>query len=87
MAKNGKTDLTAESLLLGTASPDGVKQLQFEEALKLLESLVGSVESGTLPLEKAVCAYEQGVVLVEHLRGLLSGAEEKLKLLQKAPEC
>ena len=60
-----------------------LEQVGFEQGLKLLEELVSSVESGALPLEKAVVSYEKGVQLVEYLRGLLSGAEEKLKVLQR----
>jgi exodeoxyribonuclease VII small subunit len=56
--------------------------LSFEQGLKLLEELVASVESGSLPLDKAVLSYEKGVGLVNHLRGLLAGAEQKLKVLK-----
>jgi exodeoxyribonuclease VII small subunit len=61
-----------------------INDLSFEDGLKLLDELVQKVESGSLPLDKAVLSYEGGVVLIEKLRGLLSGAEEKLKILQKA---
>ncbi len=60
-----------------------VKELSFEDGIKLLEELVGKVESGTLPLEKAVSSYELGAQIIERLKTLLSGAEEKLKILQK----
>ena len=58
--------------------------LSFEQSLKLLEELVASVESGSLPLDKAILSYEKGVQLVNQMRTLLSGAEEKLKVLQKS---
>ena len=58
----------------------------FEQGVKLLEELVSKVESGSLALDKAILAYERGALLVEHLRGLLSGAEEKLKVLQRPSE-
>jgi len=83
MAKETK-DITLEKLVSGAVKPEDVAALPFEEALKLLEELVNSVESGTLPLERSMTSYERGVLLVDHLRGLLSGAEEKLKLLQKS---
>jgi len=63
-----------------------VKELSFEDGLKLLEELVGKVESGTLPLDRSVLAYERGVLLMEHLRSLLAGAEKKLQVLQKGAE-
>ena len=59
---------------------DGVS---FEDGLKLWDELVERVESGGLALDKSVTSYERGVLLVEHLRRLLSGAEAKLKVLQK----
>ena len=58
-----------------------ISKCTFEDGLKILEELVQSVESGTLPLDKAVSSYEVGAKLVNHLRALLSGAEEKLKVL------
>jgi|GEM_PF-1429805 len=57
--------------------------ISFEEGLKLLEELVAGVESGSLPLDKAILSYEKGVALIAHLRALLSGAEQKLRVLQK----
>jgi len=80
MAKN---ELSIEQLLSDEKVAEKLKGLSFEQALKLLEELVGSVESGTLPLERSITSYERGVALVDHLRGILSGAEEKLKVLQK----
>ncbi len=68
--------------LLDEKKGKNVTTLSFEQGLKLLDELVSSVESGTLPLDKAVLSYEKGVQLVNHLRGLLGGAEEKLKVLQ-----
>ena len=72
--------------LLDENGEKNIGRLSFESGLKLLEELVASVESGSLPLDKAVLSYEKGVALVSHLRSLLSGAEEKLKILQKPQE-
>lgn len=60
-----------------------VKTISFERGLKLLEELVIQVESGAMPLDQTMTAYEHGAALLEQLRKLLSGAEEKLKVLQK----
>jgi len=57
--------------------------LAFEKGLKLLEELVQGVESGNLPLEKSIRAYERGAILMSYLKGLLEGAEQKLKVLQQ----
>jgi exonuclease VII small subunit len=37
-------------------------------------------------LERSVSAYEKGVVLMNHLRSQITGAEKKLELLQKSQE-
>jgi exodeoxyribonuclease VII small subunit len=76
---------TFEDLLQDKADAR-VKDLSFEDGLKLLEELVGKVESGSLPLDRSVLAYERGVLLMEHLRSLLAGAEKKLQVLQKGAE-
>lgn len=71
--------------LQAVLGPEGEKLLEglaFEDGLKLLEELVSKVETGSLPLESAILSYERGVALVARLRELLSGAEQKIKLLQ-----
>jgi exodeoxyribonuclease VII small subunit len=56
--------------------------LSFEKGIALLEELISNVEGGSLPLDKSIQAYQRGAELMTHLRGLLEGAEEKLKILQ-----
>jgi exodeoxyribonuclease VII small subunit len=85
MAKAGKEiSVTLETLINGEVSEEQVGALSFEQALKLLEEVVASVESGTLPLDRAIGSYEHGTALIKHLRKLLSGAEEKLRVLNQA---
>ena len=85
MAKAGKEGaVTLEALLSGEVSEEQVNGLSFEQALKLLEEVVTSVESGSLPLDRAIGSYEHGTSLIKHLRKLLSGAEEKLRVLNQA---
>ena len=79
-----KIDITLDSLIEGEDPKGSVAKLPFERGLQLLDELVSKVEGGTLPLERSVRAYERGVVLMDHLRALLSGAEEKLKVLSKS---
>jgi exodeoxyribonuclease VII small subunit len=73
--------VTLEGLLRGDVGAKEVATLKFEQALRLLEEVVSSVESGNLPLDQAIGSYEQGTVLIQHLRNLLAGAEEKLRTL------
>lgn len=85
MAKAGKdVAVTLEGLLSGEVSQAQVDELSFEQALKLLEEVVVSVESGSLPLDRAIGSYEKGTHLIQQLRKLLSGAEEKLRILNQA---
>ena len=85
MAKSAssKSAVTLEALLNGEVSEQDVEALTFETALKLLEEVVVSVESGSLPLDRAIGSYERGTLLIKHLRKLLSGAEEKLRILNQ----
>ena len=78
-------ELTLKDLVESEGNPD-LSNLAFEKGLKLLEELVQGVESGSLPLEKSIKAYERGAQLMSHLKGLLEGAEQKLKVLQPGKE-
>lgn len=75
--------INIEELLADADVEKKIAQLSFEDGLLVLEELVQKVESGSLALDKAIISYERGIALIERLRGLLSGAEEKLKVLQK----
>lgn len=79
MAKEAALD----EILNGKDFEEAITKLSFEQGLKMLEELVVKVESGSLALDKAIGAYERGVCLIERLKSHLSGAEEKLKCLQK----
>jgi len=83
MAKgvSGTKDVSLEAVLAGEIPDEQLRGLTFEQSLKLLEQVVAAVENGSLPLDGAIGAYEKGSVLVQHLRKLLAGAEEKLRVL------
>ena len=76
-------EITLEDVMQGRVGPAEISALRFEEALTLLEGVVSAVESGNLPLDQAIGSYERGTQLVQHLRSLLSGAEEKLRTLNE----
>lgn len=76
--------LTLKELISDEGAANRIARLSFEDGLKLLEELVSKVESGSLALDKAILSYEKGVMLIERLRTLLSGAEEKIRVLQKS---
>ena len=75
--------ISLEDVMQGRVEPENIAQLRFEEALGLLEGVVAAVESGNLPLDQAIGSYERGTQLVQHLQSLLSGAEEKLRVLNE----
>ena len=58
-----------------------IDELDFEQALAMLNELVGKLEAGELPLEESVAAFEKGVKLSRHCEALLDAAEQRLQVL------
>lgn len=54
----------------------------FEQALAELEQLVAQMESGNLPLEASVAAYERGSGLVKYCSSQLERVEHQVKVLE-----
>jgi exodeoxyribonuclease VII small subunit len=61
--------------------PAAAEELDFEQALAELEGLVEELESGELPLEKSLAAFERGVALTRRCQSALQAAEQKVELL------
>ena len=60
----------------------GKKQgFAFEQSLKQLETVVRELESGDLPLEKALEAFEKGIGLTRECQEALENAEQKVRIL------
>lgn len=55
----------------------------FEEYLKELENIVSEMESGNIPLDKALEMYERGINISQYCIKELEKAELKLKKLSK----
>jgi exodeoxyribonuclease VII small subunit len=53
----------------------------FEQALQLLEKIVQELESGDLPLEKAMAKFEEGIQLTRYCSQKLDETEQKINLL------
>ncbi|MDQ7012087.1 MAG: exodeoxyribonuclease VII small subunit [Mariprofundaceae bacterium] len=64
--------------------PD-IDKLTFEEALAELTRLVEKLESGKLPLEESIAAFEAGVKLSRRCEELLDKAEQRLQVLNDEP--
>ena len=59
------------------------KTLNLEKALGDLEELVEELESGDLPLEKAMKKFEEGIKLTRGCQAALKEAEQKVEILLK----
>jgi exodeoxyribonuclease VII small subunit len=55
----------------------------FEESLKELESIIGKLERGDLPLEESVRLFEEGIQLSNRCKADLEAAEGKVQMLLK----
>jgi exodeoxyribonuclease VII small subunit len=57
------------------------KEPGFEESLDALEKIVAQLESGELPLERALEIFEDGVGLARRCQSQLEEAERKVEVL------
>ncbi len=57
------------------------RTVDFETALKELETLVERMEAGEQPLETALKDFERGVELFRICQGALKDAEQKVQIL------
>jgi exodeoxyribonuclease VII small subunit len=64
-------------------STDQPPQAGFESGLAELETVVKQLESGDLPLEKALELFERGMQLSENCRKQLEEAETKVEMLTR----
>ena len=59
------------------------KEIEFETALKKLESIVGNLEAGDLSLDDALKQYEEGVKMADVCSKRLTEAEKRVEVLMK----
>ena len=57
------------------------KKFNLEKSLSDLEALVEELESGDLPLEKAMKKFEEGIKLTRGCQSALKEAEQKVEIL------
>ena len=60
------------------------KKFNLEKSLADLENLVEELESGDLPLEKALKKFEDGIKLTRGCQAALKEAEQKVEILLKS---
>ena len=58
----------------------------FEQAMKQLEQIVEDLETGELPLEKAIGKFEEGIALSKFCSNLLDETEKKITILTQEQE-
>ena len=58
-----------------------VENLNFEEAMQELESIVTMMESGELALEDALKRFERGIALARASREKLDAAQQRVEIL------
>jgi exodeoxyribonuclease VII small subunit len=60
------------------------KNINLEKSLADLETLVEELESGDLPLDKAMKKFEEGIKLTRGCQAALKDAEQKVEILLKS---
>jgi exodeoxyribonuclease VII small subunit len=63
---------------------EAVEEIPFEEALKRLEAIVVKLETGSLLLEEALQAFEEGVRLARVCSKRLEEGETKISILLRS---
>jgi len=59
-----------------------IESLTFEQALAELETIVGHLERGDVPLEESIKIYARGETLKKHCDALLKQAEAKVEKIR-----
>lgn len=57
------------------------KNKGFDEILEELESIVESMDDGSLKLEEAIESYEKGIKLIKQAQASLKNFEKKVQIL------
>ncbi len=65
------------------AMPD---DLRFEDAYARLEAVLARLQTGNMPLDDALTAYEEGMLLAARCQELLEAAELRVEQLEQADD-
>ncbi|MDR0630869.1 MAG: exodeoxyribonuclease VII small subunit [Holosporales bacterium] len=60
-----------------------MNELTFEQAIAELEEIIRKLESGKMPLEEAVSAFERGAELKKFCEEKLKNAQLKIEILSE----
>ena len=61
--------------------PKKKPELNFEQSIQQLETMVANLEQGELSLEESLAIFEQGIKLTRECQQQLATAEQKVSLL------
>jgi|GEM_PF-154077 len=56
-----------------------IKKMKFEEAMRRLDEIVESIESGEIGLEDSIAGHEEATRLATHCRTILDAAEQRVR--------
>jgi exodeoxyribonuclease VII small subunit len=73
----------ASASTLPTADNAGKTPASYEEALRELEQLVSTLESGEVPLDQLLSGYQRGAALLQFCKDKLQAVEEQIKVLDE----
>lgn len=67
-------------------APEQDQELDFEKAMKELETIAEQLEDGELGLDESIKKFERGIKLARFCRTKLDEAERKIEILQKGDD-
>lgn len=70
-----------ETPAAGAANAPAAADVDFESAMRRLETIVQELESGQVPLERAMQLFEEGLQLGQSCRAALDAAEARVEKL------
>ena len=68
---------------LASADTAGTPPASYEDALRELEQLVATLESGDVPLDQLLSGYQRGAALLQFCKDKLQAVEEQIKVLDE----
>lgn len=77
MAKNG----SKTAAQMAEEAENGVPALSFEQAMEKLETIVGKLENGDVPLETAIELFQEGMSLSKLCGNKLEQVERRIEML------
>lgn len=69
--------------MVAKKNPETTPPKSFELAFSELESIVAQMESGQMPLEASLAAYQRGAALLEFCQKSLAEVEQQVQILNE----